>query len=226
MQDQIGHVPEKTVAVGTFFNRSTIVHVSPTRVLLMDSDAQVQHTVCEPAADIPMIVAASIADPYLVIRRADGGITLFVGDSVARTVSLAPTPESLPTCQAAEVFTDVSGLYRTFEATQKDEHEHGADGPQAAKTSKPTQRTRAQLTGEQLKRLQAAKPAIASDSATTESAFNASRGTQWLATLASSGELQVGRCGIPPLTPDPLAPRPHSCTPVARRVRLGSIVYG
>jgi cleavage and polyadenylation specificity factor subunit 1 len=36
-QDQIGHLDEATIAVGTFFNRSSIVHVSPTQVVLMDS---------------------------------------------------------------------------------------------------------------------------------------------------------------------------------------------
>jgi cleavage and polyadenylation specificity factor subunit 1 len=136
-------------------------------------------------------VAASFADPYLIIRREDGTISLFVGDSVARTVSDAVVPDdvSFPLCEAVEVFTDVTGVYRTFEATKDGQDEHASLSKHMQISAK--QRTRTQLTGEQLKRLQDAKPAIALDTATTESAFNASRGTQWLATLGVNGELQV-----------------------------------
>lgn len=190
-QDQIGRIGEPTIAAGTFFQRSSIVHVTPSQVFLLDSDAEVQHTIC-PQSDLAPIVAASIADPYLVIKRADGSITLFVGDSVARTVTQAdvPTDTELPLCQSAEVFTDTTGVYRTFEATQQNGTVNGTDASSKA-YARNQRNARRQLTGEQLKRLQDAKPAIAADQATTESAFNSSRGTQWLATLSINGELQV-----------------------------------
>jgi cleavage and polyadenylation specificity factor subunit 1 len=179
----------------------------------MDSDANVQHTICAPGDNLAPIVSASIADPYVVIRRSDGSITVFVGDSMARTVAEATVPADVvfPVCQSAEVFTDVSGVYRTFEATQQ-----GKEDTTVA--SKPAARSRTQLTGEQLRRLQDAKPAIALDSATTESTINASRGTQWLATLADDGELQVSRLINLLLTPDPLPSRPPAGSSVARRV--------
>jgi cleavage and polyadenylation specificity factor subunit 1 len=41
------------------------------------------------------IVAASISDPYIAIKRADGSCAFFVGDSVARKVSEAEFPQTV-----------------------------------------------------------------------------------------------------------------------------------
>lgn len=107
---------------------------------------------------------------------------------MGRTVAQAKLKEAIPECQAADVFTDTTGVFRTFEATErKDEPVILAGGGRNA------QRGRTQLTGEQLKRLQEAKPAIAVDAATAEAAFNAARGTQWLALLTTTGALQIRR---------------------------------
>lgn len=153
-------------------------------------DAKVQQVVCPPS-DLAPIASASIADPYLVIRRGDGSSTLFVGDSVERKVSEATLPDGvqLPNCQAAEVFTDTTGVYRTFEATEQKAEASAELAKAAARSTK----ARTQLTGEQIKRLQETKPAIALDVETAESAFNASRGSQWLAVLTTDGELQLRR---------------------------------
>lgn len=109
-----------------------------------------------------------------------------MGDSVERTVSQANVPDKLPECQAADVFTDTTGVFRTFEATERKE-----EPVVVSSNPRNAQRGRTQLTGEQLKRLQESKPAIAVDAATTEAAFNAARGSQWLALLSTSGALQV-----------------------------------
>lgn len=186
----MGSMDERTINVGTFFQNSSIIHISPSQVQLLDSDANLQHLVCGPS-DLPPIVSASIADPYLVIRREDGTVTLFVGDSVERTVAEATLPEGieLPNSLGAEVFTDTTGVYRTFEATQQ---QKAADVEKVKAAARNT-KSRTQLTGEQIKRLQETKPALAVDVETAETAFNAARGSQWLAVLASTGELQLRR---------------------------------
>ena len=48
-----------------------------------------------------------------------------------------------------------------------------------------------QLTVEQIQRLQDEKPAISVEAPSMETAMNVARGTQWLAILTMSGELQV-----------------------------------
>lgn len=190
MQERIAEFPEPAIATGTWLRRSRIVLVLPSQVLLLDSNATPVGTICG-RSDAPEIVAASIADPYVLIRRADGSVSVFVGDTVEGKWSEAPLPDGLdlPVCQAAEVFTDTTGIYRTFEATQGNKDEQST-----AKVPAPTkqpQKAKIHLTGEQLRRLQESKPAISADVATTESAFNAARGTQWVALLAQSGELQI-----------------------------------
>ncbi|KAL1407554.1 mRNA cleavage and polyadenylation factor subunit [Vanrija albida] len=196
-QDQIGRVAEPTVSAGAFFGRSSIIHVTPSQVVLLDSDAKLSQTIIAASPDLPPIVSASIADPYVVVKRADGSITLLVGDSLARTVTEATFPDgaAAPVSITAEVFTDTTGVYRTFEATRpKDELSNGTHKTPA----RATQRSRTQLTGEQIKRLQEAKPTIAVDAQTMESTMNASRGSQWLALLTDSGELQIR--SLPDLT--------------------------
>jgi len=48
-------------------------------------DGKVLNTISS-IEDASPITAASIADPYIVIRRADGSVMFFVGDTVARTI--------------------------------------------------------------------------------------------------------------------------------------------
>ncbi|BEI92713.1 uncharacterized protein CcaverHIS019_0503410 [Cutaneotrichosporon cavernicola] len=188
-QEQIKRLEEPAINVGTFFQRSSILHVSATQVVLLDQDGEEQQVVC-PASDLAPIVSASISDPYVIVRRSDGSVTLFVGDSVGRTISKASLSKPLPECQAADVFTDTSGVFRTFEATERKEELHAAP---SGFSQRNAQRGRTQLTGEQLKRLQESKPAIAVEAETTESAFNAARGTQWLVLLTTAGALQIRR---------------------------------
>ena len=45
-----------------------------------------QHVVLSDEGN-PQIVTASISDPYIAIKRVDGSIMFFVGDTVARQVS-------------------------------------------------------------------------------------------------------------------------------------------
>ena len=170
--EQIGRIGSTTIAAGPFFSRSSVVHVSPSKVTLLDSDGKQQQVIS--VSDMP-ISAATISDPYIVIRRTDGTVTLFVGDSVARQVSEASLDGS---CQSAEVFTDVSGIYRTFEAS---------DGPNTSRS-----RGSRLLTDQQIKQLQEDKPAITAEAPSMEQAMNSAKGTQWLAMLTDPGVLQVG----------------------------------
>ncbi|ORY33060.1 cleavage and polyadenylation specific protein [Naematelia encephala] len=183
--EQIGRIGAVTIAAGAFFQRTSIAHVSPTAVVLLDQDGKLQQTICS-ATEVP-IISASISDPYIVIRRADNTVSLLMGDSVARSVSVQAIPSN-PLCQAVQVFTDETGVYRTFEA--RDEVANMTSARSSA--IKAGQQSRMQLTVQQIKRLQEEKPAISSaDTAGTESVISTSKGTQWLALLTQAGVLQI-----------------------------------
>ena len=183
--EQIGRIGSKTVNVAPFFGRSSILHVSPYEVTLLDSDGKLQETIFT-SHDLP-ITSASISDPYVVIRLADESVQFFSGDSVARRVSLVE--HDLPPCQAVDLFTDTSGIYRTFEAASP--QELGANTTTRTDAIKIGQQSRMQLTQQQIQRLQDEKPAITADAPAAEHAMNAARGTQWMAVLTASGELQI-----------------------------------
>lgn len=159
-----------------------MIHASPTELSLLDSDGKKQ--TCIFTADSQPIVSASISDPFIAIRLADGTVYTFVGDSLARQI--AQVDHELPSCQSIEVFSDTSGIYRSFEA--------GGSGPSAAQRStaiRSGQQSRMQLTQQQIQRLQDEKPAISADAQSMESAMNAAKGTQWLAVLTAEGDLQI-----------------------------------
>ncbi|ORX39210.1 cleavage and polyadenylation specific protein [Kockovaella imperatae] len=160
--EQIGRIGSITLAAAPFFGRSCVVHVSPSQVTLLDSDGKLQQVVSQGA-----FASASISDPYIVVRQTDGTSSLFVGDGTTRQVSETP----LDPCQGVEVFSDVSGIYRTFEA--------GASAPNRIRA------TRMQLTQQQIKELQQEKPAIAEDSSMEQM-----KGTKWLASIAN-GVVQI-----------------------------------
>ena len=90
--EQIGRIGSVTVSAAPFFGRSTVVHVSIYEVSLLDHNGKVQQVILPADDDNAPIVSASISDPYIAIRRADGQVSLFIGDSVARTVTEAHFP--------------------------------------------------------------------------------------------------------------------------------------
>ncbi|WWD21338.1 protein CFT1 [Kwoniella shandongensis] len=194
--EQIGRIDGKTLAAAPFFQRSCVMHVTPAEVSLLDSNGKLLQPIC-PRSDLPAIASASISDPYVAIRRVDGSISLFVGDTVARSVTEAPFPD-LALCQTIEVFSDSTGIYRTFEPVRS------ADQPQvngnASRSSaiRQGQHSRMQLTQQQIKRLQEQEPAISTDAPSMETTMNTARGSQWLAMLTKKGELQIR--SLPDLT--------------------------
>ncbi|OXG80075.1 protein CFT1 [Cryptococcus neoformans var. grubii Br795] len=198
---QIGRLDGKTLSAAPFFQRSCILHVSPLEVVLLDNNGKIIQTVC-PRGDGPKIVNASISDPFVIIRRADDSVTFFVGDTVARTVGEAPivSEGESPVCQAVEIFTDTTGVYRTFEPSKSQSSEsasHHIDSESKPDITNGTNSTTArstrqtQLTPEQIKRLQEQEPAITTEAPSMETAINSSHGTQWLALVTRSGELQI-----------------------------------
>lgn len=124
--------------------------------------------------------------------------TSFTPESVSLPTTLLHgvlTTQESPLCQAIEVFSDLSGIYRTFEASASSGIDSARfDGPATASRSTAIrlgQQSRMQLTQQQIKRLQDEKPAISVETGTAESAMHANRGTQWLAVLTKTGEFQV-----------------------------------
>ena len=180
--EQIGRIGCITINVAPFFARSSVIHASPTELSLLDSDGKKQTSIF--SAEAEPIVSASISDPFIAIRLADGTIHTFIGDSISRQIS--PITHDLSLCQSVEVFSDPSGIYRSFEA--------GVSGPSAEQRMtaiRSGQQSRMQLTQQQIQRLQAEKPAISADAQSMESAINAAKGTQWLAVLTIDGDLQI-----------------------------------
>ncbi|TYJ59069.1 protein CFT1 [Cryptococcus floricola] len=192
---QIGRLDGKTLTAAPFFRRSCVLRVSPSEVSLLDNNGKVIQDV-SPKSDQAPIVGASISDPFVVIRRADDSVSFFVGDTVARTVSevaIASEGKTCPPCQAVEVFSDTTGIYRTFEPSRMGSYEHLQSNATArvngANSSRNTRQ--AQLTAEQIKHLQEQEPAITIDAPSTEAAINSSHGTQWLCLLTRKGEMQI-----------------------------------
>jgi len=99
--------------------------------------------------------------------------------------------QETPLCQAIEIFTDDTGIYRTFEA--KSDNVAQTNGSTASRSTavRSGQQSHMQLTQQQIKRLQDEKPAISTDMPNLEIAMHTARVSQWLATLSTSGELQV-----------------------------------
>ncbi|WWC73047.1 protein CFT1 [Kwoniella pini CBS 10737] len=118
--EQIGRIDGKTLNAAPFFQRSCVMHVTPAEVSLLDSNGKRIQSVCS-GSDLPPITSASISDPYVAIRRLDGSVSFFVGDTVARTVSevsIVAEGSEGPLCQTIEVFSDTTGIYRTFEPSK------------------------------------------------------------------------------------------------------------
>jgi hypothetical protein len=105
--EQIGRIAGITINAGPFFQRSCVVHVSPTDVNLLDSgtcftvitkgvllmtiDGKLIQSISSNEGR-PAIVSASIQNPYITIKRADGSCSFFVGDPVSRTITESGIP--------------------------------------------------------------------------------------------------------------------------------------
>ena len=81
------------------------------------------------------------------------------------------------------MFRDVTGIYRTFEAQQQ------VNGSQPI--TRNGVKERGQLSEEQIRRLQEHKPAITSEKPSMELALDAGRGSQWLAVMLTTGDLEI-----------------------------------
>lgn len=81
------------------------------------------------------------------------------------------------------MFRDVTGIYRTFEPQQQVNGSHAVN--------RNGVKERGQLSEEQMRRLQEHKPAITSEKPSMELALDAGRGSQWLAVLLSTGDLEI-----------------------------------
>ncbi|WWC91156.1 uncharacterized protein L201_006097 [Kwoniella dendrophila CBS 6074] len=194
--EQIGRIDGKTLNVAPFFQRSCVMHVTPNEVTLLNDNGKPIQVVC-PKSGLAPITSASISDPYLAIRRSDGSVSFFVGDTVARTiseVSLAEEGAETPKCQVIEVFSDTTGIYRTFEPSRSSGtvELNGKASTSRSNAIKQGQQSKMQLTQQQIKRLQDQEPAISIDkSSSLEHTMNSFRGTQWLSYLTKKGELQI-----------------------------------
>ncbi|WVR09012.1 protein CFT1 [Kwoniella sp. DSM 27419] len=193
--EQIGRLNGRTVNAAPFFQRSCVMHVTPHDVTLLDSNGKPLQVVVAADTSRPPITRASISDPYVAIRRMDGSVTVFVGDTVARSVTqidLAANSKPL-SCQAIEVFSDTTGIYRTFEPARTSENINAQLNGHGSRVSanRPGQQSRMQLTAQQIKQLQEREPAISVDAPSMETAMNAARGSQWLSLLTDRGELQI-----------------------------------
>ncbi|OWM75669.1 hypothetical protein CDL15_Pgr021834 [Punica granatum] len=93
------YVQGKTIAAGNLFERRRVVQVLERGVQVLDGSFMTQDLSlvapsAEPASasDSPLVLFASIADPYVLLRMTDGSIRLLVGDTSACTVSvMTPT---------------------------------------------------------------------------------------------------------------------------------------
>ncbi|KAK4766592.1 hypothetical protein SAY87_008234 [Trapa incisa] len=93
------YVQGKTISAGNLFGRRRVVQVSERAVRVLDGSFMTQDLSlvtpnAEPASssDSPLVLSASIADPYALLRMTDGSVRLIVGDTSACTISVvSPT---------------------------------------------------------------------------------------------------------------------------------------
>lgn len=108
-------------------------------------------------------------------------------------MSLQDAPLSI---QAIEVFTDTTGIYRTFEQSSASLAGTSAGQANGAGVRGPNSTSHApgpsrQTTEQQIQRLQEEKPAISAHVQSADEAVHSTKGTQMLAVLMTDGELQV-----------------------------------
>jgi hypothetical protein len=96
------------------------------------------------------------------------------------------------------VFTDNTGVYRSFEAQTQTESQPTSAVNGSTSRSNPLRQGQAakiQLTADQVLRLQNEKPAISAEEPSIQNAMNASQGSHWLAVVTERGLLQVSLAG-------------------------------
>jgi hypothetical protein len=91
------------------------------------------------------------------------------------------------------VFTDNTGIYRSFEAQTQTESQptSAVNGSTSRSTALRQGQAKIQLTPDQVLRLQNEKPAISAEEPSIQNAMNASQGSHWLAVVTDRGLLQV-----------------------------------
>ncbi|XP_038999549.1 cleavage and polyadenylation specificity factor subunit 1-like isoform X2 [Hibiscus syriacus] len=93
------YVQGRTIAAGNLFGRRRVIQVFERGARILDGSFMTQELSIPPpnsetssGSDNSTVMSVSIADPYVLLRMADGSILLLVGDPAACTVSInSPT---------------------------------------------------------------------------------------------------------------------------------------
>jgi hypothetical protein len=99
----LSRITGTTLAVGTFFQRTCILQVFPSAIRLLNSGKQLvtlffsaymnhflaggQEKQMLPETDV---ISACISDPFILVQRKDGTISLYSGDTPKGTIKLSP----------------------------------------------------------------------------------------------------------------------------------------
>ncbi|KAG9018279.1 mRNA cleavage and polyadenylation factor subunit [Tulasnella sp. 427] len=105
----VGRSPGVTIAAAAFFQNTCFVQVMVDTVRLVEADGRERRSIRDSQGQ-SRIAAATICDPFILLKREDGEVNLFKGDSMEG--KLVATESDLPSCACASIFTDSSGVMR------------------------------------------------------------------------------------------------------------------
>ncbi|KDQ18770.1 hypothetical protein BOTBODRAFT_28276 [Botryobasidium botryosum FD-172 SS1] len=109
----LARIPGLTIAAAAFFQQTCIAQVTTNSIRITDGDGSERQVlnVSEGNRTRAKITAASISDPYVLIHREDGNVSIFTGDAVKGRLSTRELVV-LEQCSLASIFTDGSEVLR------------------------------------------------------------------------------------------------------------------
>ncbi|KIO33745.1 hypothetical protein M407DRAFT_229600 [Tulasnella calospora MUT 4182] len=107
----VGRSPGVTIAAAPFFQNTCFVQIMASSVRLIEADGRERRSIKDSPGQ-SKIASAAISDPFILLRREDGGITLLKGDTMEGKL-IPVESDMLPASNCASIFTDVSGVMRS-----------------------------------------------------------------------------------------------------------------
>ncbi|KAG9024671.1 mRNA cleavage and polyadenylation factor subunit [Tulasnella sp. JGI-2019a] len=106
----LGRTPGITIAAGAFFQNTCIVQVMADSIRVLEPDARERLSIKDPSSKPSAISEAYIMDPFIAIRREDGNVSLYVGDTMEQKISRRGS--EIPACCSLSLFSDKTDLFQ------------------------------------------------------------------------------------------------------------------
>ncbi|KAG8954872.1 mRNA cleavage and polyadenylation factor subunit [Tulasnella sp. 424] len=107
----VGRTPGVTIAAGPFFQNTCFVQVMTDSVRLIEAEGRERRSIKDGPGQ-SKIASAAISDPFILLRREDGAVSLLKGDTMEGKL-IPVESDMLPACTCSSIFTDASGVMRS-----------------------------------------------------------------------------------------------------------------